>query len=377
MSAREPNNDAGSPAVAAGDFAVGTTRVDIATDAGRKLPVQLWYPAVESARAEASMGHPVSEFEAPGPRRELLERLLAGAPADCTNRRMHAAFGAPALAAAAPYPLLVYSHHNEGMRSALFSQAERLARLGFVVAAPDHSDMTLYDRTDDLASEDVVGMALRFRLDALELRAADIESVIDLALDARAEAMPPDLRGKIDANQIGVFGHSMGSMTAGIVAQRDTRVSLAAYLSFPPAATSSLLNLLDQPAIESFRVPALFMLNQEDSPLSAVGGNDAIREQFAADPALAYLVEVHDTGHWSFADDCALIPDFADGCGSGTRHEEPYEAYDNLSNQLSREIAGRYLEAFFGHHVLGRALGPLDGTDSSLHETVQKHAASR
>jgi hypothetical protein len=169
----------------------------------------------------------------------------------------------------------------------------------------------------------------------------------------------------------------MGSMTVGIVAQRDTRVSLAAYLSYPPAATSSLLNVLDQPAIESLRVPALFMLNQEDFPLNTSGGTDAMRAQFEAHKPLAYLVEVRDTGHWSFADDCALIPDFADGCGRGTRYAEPHEAYENLSSEIAREIAGRYLEAFFGHYVFGRTLAPLDGSGGSANEILKKHAAAR
>ena len=38
----------------------------------------------------------------------------------------------------ASFPLVVFSHHYEGVRFALFSVAERLASLGFVVAAPDH-----------------------------------------------------------------------------------------------------------------------------------------------------------------------------------------------------------------------------------------------
>jgi predicted dienelactone hydrolase len=372
-----PEDAKAALAADAGDYAVGTTRVDIKARDGRTLPLQLWYPTLETARSEANGGHDVSEFEAPGARRDLLTRLLANAPPGCTNRRMHAALDAAPYPAAAPYPLLVYSHHNEGMRYALFSLAERLAQLGFVVAAPDHTGLTLYDRTDDLASEDVVAMALRFRSDALVIRAGDIASVLDVALDAEAEALPSALRGKLDGTRVGLFGHSMGSMTMGIVAQRDARVRAAAYLSFPPATVSTLLNLLDQPTIESFRVPALFMLNQEDAALNTVGGNDAIREQFAAHAPLAYLVEVKDTGHWSFADDCALIPDFNDGCGQGTRHEEPFDAYQNLQSELARQSAARYLAAFFGQQLLGAEPGPLNGTTSAPYELVRSHPALR
>jgi dienelactone hydrolase len=370
-----PTPDAGAAERDAGGFAVATARVEIVARGMRTLPLQLWYPAQESARAEASQGHPVSEFEPPGPRRQLLERLLPGAPAGCASRVMHAAFDAAPDPAGAPYPLLVYSHHLEGMRFAQFSVAEELARHGFVVAAPDHAQMTLYDRTDDLMSADILGTALRFRLDALVLRAQDIESVLDVMLDPAAQAIPAGLRGKIDRSRVGAFGHSMGSMTTGVVAQRDTRVSAAAYMAFPPARTSELLNLLDQPAIETFRVPALFMLNQEDASLGAVDGDEVLRAQFKAHRPLSYLVEVRDTGHWSFADDCGLIPDFADGCGRGTRTAEPYDAYDNLNNEQARAIAARYVTAFFASQFLKAAPGPLSGKPGSMHEIVESHPA--
>lgn len=372
-----PAADAGAvpPDAAAGEFVVGTTRIEIRARDGRVLPVQLWYPAAESARAEASAGHPVSEFEPPGPRRALLERLLAGAPEGCANRRMHAALDAPVNGAAAPFALLAYSHHLEGMRIAQFGVAEALAKLGMIVAAPDHSSMTLFDRTDDLQTADLLGTVLRFQLDALALRAADIEDVISKLLDREAAVIPEGIRGKIDVARVGAFGHSMGSMTTGVVAARDTRVKAAAYISFPPAALLTLLNFLEQPQIESFRVPALFMLNQDDASLSAVGGLDAVREQYEAHAPLAHLVEVRDTGHWSFADDCALIPDFADGCGRGTRSVEPYEEFSFLPNAQARQSAAHYVAAFFGSQLLGQPATAFNAPTPAAHEIVKSHPA--
>jgi dienelactone hydrolase len=370
-------DDAGAapPDATTGEFVVGTTRIEFAARDGRILPVQLWYPAAESARAEASAGHPVSEFEPPGPRRALLERLLASAPEGCANRRMHAAFDAPVNAAAAPYVLLVYSHHLEGMRIAQFSVAEALTKLGMIVAAPDHSSMTLFDRTDDLQTADLLGTALRFQLDALALRAVDIEDVISKLLDREATVIPEGIRGKIDPARVGAFGHSMGSMTTGVVAARDTRVKAAAYMSFPPAALLTLLNLLEQPQIESFRVPALFMLNLEDGPLNATGGTEALREQYEAHAPLAHLVEVRDTGHWSFADDCALIPDFADGCGRGTRTVEPYDEFDFLPNAQARQSAAHYVAAFFSSQFLGKPATAFSAPNPAAHEIVKSHPA--
>src|SRR5262245_60764589 len=45
------------------DFAVGTARADVDVSPRRRLPLQIWYPAVESARAEANAGRPIEEFE--------------------------------------------------------------------------------------------------------------------------------------------------------------------------------------------------------------------------------------------------------------------------------------------------------------------------
>jgi hypothetical protein len=366
---------ASNASTAARDYAVGTARIEMTARNNRNLTLQLWYPAVEAARAEASAGHPMIELEAEGPRRALLERLLKDAPERCANRTMHAAHNAAPIARATPFPLLVFSHHLEGMRVALFSLAEAMARLGFVVAGPDHTPWTLYDRTDDLKSADLLATALRFDPGQFAVRADDIQSVIDLMLDAGASNLPVGIRGKIDPARIGMFGHSAGSITAGIVTAREPRIRASAFIAFPPAAVLSLLNIADQPSITDFHVPALFTLAQEDASLNTVGGNDAIREQFDAYPASAYLVEVRNAGHWSFADDNGLIPDFADGCGKATRTSDGSEAsYENLDGARVRELTAQQLASFFGSQFLGGSNAALE--ESSAAELVVRSHGS-
>lgn len=353
---------------------VGTTRVEIAVSARRTLPVQLWYPAQAGPDNQVESGAKVSQLEPEGERRQLLERLLDDAPEGCTSQRVQAVIDAPARPSATPYPLLVYSHHLEGMRYALFSLAEALAQHGFVVAAPDHVGRTLFDRKDDLQRADLLGTLWRFGLDDLSVRADDMTGVLDVLLDSEAATIPEGLRGSLDDQRIGIFGHSMGSMTAGVVAARDARIRAAAFLAFPPAQVLPPLDLLGQPTVDVFQVPALFMLNQEDAPLSAVSGLESMREQFEAYPAAAYLVEVSDTGHWSFADDCGLIPDFMDGCGEGTRHANPYEHFAFLDNREARNIAAEYLVEFFSEQLLASPDGVLQGPVLP-HTLVKAHPA--
>ena len=372
LDAGSPREPAPQTSAESGRAPVGTTRIEINARRMRRLPVQLWYPTTEALRAQAAAGRAMSELEPPGPQRDLLEKLLASAPAACTNRTMHAALDAPVASAPGPYPLLVYSHHLEGMRTALFSLAEALAGRGFVVAAPDHVGRTLFDRDDDLQTADPVASVLRSGLDDAAVRADDIESVLDVLLDPQADAVPDALRGQLDAQRVGMFGHSMGSMTSGIVTARESRVRAAAFLSYPPARTAISLG---QPTIGELQVPALFMLNREDAPLSAVSALDSIREQFESYSAQAYLVEVNDTGHWSFADDCGLIADFMDGCGMGTRQAEPHEAFAFLAPSEARRIAAHYVGAFFSEQFLAADSEALLGPPLSSAATLKVHDA--
>jgi len=364
--AGEPHNiqpDAGPAPGPASDYVVGTIRIEIAAHDGRKLPVQLWYPAVEAARAEATMGHPTQEFEPEGQRRTRLTSLITTAPQGCTNRTMHAAIAAQPNGLAAHYPLLVVSHHHSGVRFATFSISERLASLGFVVAAPDHEGDTIYD--------DALQQSNALTADFLQVRAADVRSVIDVLLDASSTVVPDGIRGQLDAMRIGAFGHSLGSLTTGVAAVADQRVKAAAFIAQTPT-----IDLLGSPSIASFRVPALYMLAEEDTTnaqVTALYGTDMIRKDFADQKPPAWLIDVRDTAHWSFADDCALTSAAANGCGGGIRPTDG-TPYTNLDNAKARELASRYVAAFFANQFLGRPVDALNLADPANLVKVSHHA---
>ena len=155
---------------------------------------------------------------------------MAAAPV-CTNKTMHAADAPAAFERAEPFPLILFSHCFVGTRFALFSVAERLASLGFVVAAADHTGETLYDY--------VAGSFELLTPEELELRAGDVAALLDVLLDAGAAAMPADLRGALDADRIGNFGHSFGSMTTGVVTSREPRIRRARSSPRRPRPTAS------------------------------------------------------------------------------------------------------------------------------------------
>ena len=89
------------------NYPPGTTRIELRVSEGRTIPVQLWYPAVDSARAAASAGRPVVEFEPQGtPHRETLERITREAPDTYKLRTMHAAESPPVRESSEAFPLV-------------------------------------------------------------------------------------------------------------------------------------------------------------------------------------------------------------------------------------------------------------------------------
>jgi len=336
--------DAGPPPAPSADylepgpFAVGNQRLSL-TDAARArtLPVEVWYPADESARAAAEMGQALAAFEE-GERRAALEALIADAPASCLRLTTGSA-PAPDLAPGAePWPLVVFSHCHSCTRFDMAEVAERLASFGVVVAAPDHEGNTLWDDLE-MMSAPVGG-------EFLEVRVADVRFVLDALLDDSNAEVPEVLRGRLDPARVGVMGHSFGAATTGVVAGRDDRVIAAMAVAAP---ISALGGGIRAPSID---VPFVFVVAQEDNSIGEAG-NDLIRREHARLGAPSLLVEVQDAGHWGFSDHAGLDDSFAAGCGSGTRQTGGGEAFDYLDPVIARDIAADVAAGFFARHLLG------------------------
>lgn len=321
-----------------GPYPVGTRRVEIKVGS-RTLPVQLWYPAVEAARAQAMAGVPLENIEPPGERHDTLAALVAKAPDGCTNKTMHAANAPAAFQREEPWPTVLFSHCLDCTRYSDFSSAEHIASWGFVVAAPDHEGGTLYDAQAGTSA----GMTPEF----LEVRAQDITGVIDVLIDEKSTAVPKDLRGKIDAQNLGVFGHAYGAVTAGLVLQNDERVR-AGVLVAAPIETPKLGKV----SIAKITQPSLFILAREDNSISEAD-NLALRNNYENYPNEAWLLEVIDAGHWTFSDVCGLVEEFQAGCGEGTRQSSLVTdvKFTYLDNEIGRGIGKAYTLAYFGREL--------------------------
>ena len=312
---------------AAGPAAVGVlTTVATDTDRARTLPVEVWYPIESSGTASE-----VIDFETGPDRRATLSGLLDAAPEACVAKTTTAT--RDAAASTGEYPLVLYSHCYTCTRWSAHAVMERLASHGFVVVAPDHIGDTLFDRLD--------GNAAPLNNELVDVREADIRFLIDRVL---AGGVLPD-GVTPNAAQVGMLGHSIGSVTAGKVAENDSRIAGVVGLAAP------MENILyGEVSIEAIDVPLGLLVATEDNSITEAG-NLFIRENFSKANTPAYKMEIVDAGHWSVTNIAGLEEFFAPGCGDGLRQTNG-EPFTYVSVDSANGHTATFVTAFFAGHLL-------------------------
>lgn len=296
----------------------------------RALTVGVWGPTEAAASA-----HGLPDFVAPD-RQDTLSELIGAAPEGCPTDSLTVALDGEISAGA--WPVVLYSHCHECLGVSGATMARRLATWGHVVIAPDHADNTLWDALDD------TGVAISGEF--LETRGADIVGLLDAALSG--EGPLGDLTARIDAESIGVAGHSYGAVTAGWVASHDARIDALYAIAAP--VENPLIPGVDAEAITA---PTVMLLAVEDNSITELG-NRLIRQNFESIPAPAIKLEIADAGHWSVSDLCGLVEAFAPGCGEGTRQTND-EPFSYLAPATGRDLAATWGVAHFGAQLHGDA----------------------
>lgn len=310
---------------ASGGWPVGTKRFVI-TDAARSrdIPVQAWYPADASA-----VDTPIQQLEI-DPNQAQYATLLASAPT-CPTRTLPVALDGPV--GAGSFPVVLISHCHSCTRLSNASTAIRLASHGIVALTIEHPGDTLWDH---LAGHDADINAAE-----LDIRQLDVRAVLD--------QLPASPIGAVaDMTKVGMLGHSMGAVTAGRVAQLDTRITAAAALCAPMENP-----LIPGVTLADIHVPLMFMVAVEDNSITEFG-NKFIRDNFTAATNTAYKIEVTDAGHWSVSDLDGLVDIFAPGCGAGTRQTDGSD-FTYLEPTTGRNVAASYVTAFFKSTLLADA----------------------
>ena len=190
----------------------------------RELMIQIWYPAERSGPGQPYRTRAETTF--------TKEHLALA--------RTHAAAGVPVAVAQPRYPVVIFSPSWTGRRNQNTVQAEELASHGFVVVGIDHpygTDLTIFPdgRTAhttlgefmDGSTDETFAAGERVVEEQLKIRVADVRFVLDEL--ERLDRSDPDglLTGRIDASNVGVFGHSFGGAVAAEACRDDPRCKAA------------------------------------------------------------------------------------------------------------------------------------------------------
>ena len=275
-----PPNDLG-PTAEFGPYPVGIrtlalsdpSRRNVAGTGPRPVTVEIYYPSTAAAVA----GHPKDVA------------TVLGIPVVVTP-----AYRDVALAADGPYPLVLFSHGNNGLRIQSFFFAAHLASHGYVVVSPDHHGNTFVDTLADTVD-----------LQSATNRPLDMRFLIDTVLAADAE--PGNFfAGAIDAERIGMSGHSFGGYTTFALAGGATGLGtfteprIKAILPQAPAAP------FPDEFFAGITVPTLIIGGSIDETTPAPQDQQRPFDHLPAGAAVVAYANLVDAGHFTFSDFCEV-----------------------------------------------------------------------
>jgi dienelactone hydrolase len=223
------------------------------------------------------------------------------------------------------YPLVVFSTGWNQVRSAYLGYARQLAEWGFVVAVRYYPSLGVSGIGDD------------YMLHHL----AQLSETLDRCAAMNADPQSP-LHGLVDVSNAGAAGHSMGGVVSVLGSLYDSRIRAVVSMdgNHADAATDAMA-----PSLDGASVPMMFLQAElggfcTENPLARYAFFDAVEG-----PAARVMLLGAD--HMDYMDeDGAIISTLGRYlvCPDGT-----------ASAQLVRELATRYMTAWFGVHLKGDA----------------------
>src|SRR5215470_12134262 len=242
---------------------------------GRRFTCEIWYPA--DPRCSGLDTSPATQDSFVVPSSGKLRSQAAVRDAKASGDR----------------PLVLFSHASGNHRRGATFLCTHLASHGYVVAALDHSEVIapeLARRNGETPEQ----KATRWRA-VIASRVPDVRFLLDLLLSGPE---PADVG--LDADRIGIVGHSFGGWTALATTEIEPRIRAVVALA-PGGASRPRPGIL--PATLSFAwgrdVPTLYLVAENDTSLPLAG----IRELFERTPAAKQMVILRRADHLHFMDD--------------------------------------------------------------------------
>ncbi len=257
------------------------------------------------------------------------------------------------------FPMVLFSHGFEGIRFQSFFHVAHLASHGFIVVSPDHHGNTI---PDGLA--DIVDPATAVN------RAFDMKFLMDRILDPGTDS-GAEFAASIDAERIGMSGHSYGGYEAFILTGGEVRGSsldetTVTLGTFTDARIKAILPMaprtmrrvdavtLGDSYFQTVTVPALIIGSELDmtDPFFV----DAMRafDNLPIGARFVGLAEVLDGGHNTFTDLCELQSDVLEVVGGADEGCMP------------RHLPWKHAHDLINYLALNFFDGALNGNDEAL-----------
>jgi dienelactone hydrolase len=224
----------------------------------RELTAQVWYPAAPDQEGERAVWSLDWEVVAPAISRNI------GMPSWFLGHTRYSLSHAVIDAPIAPggFPVIVFSHGWQGVRTIAVNQAEHLASNGYIVIAPDHTYLAAATvlADGDVAYQDPAALPDPATVDAVTYQesatalvatmAADLVTVLD-ELDEGSGGAFASLAGSVDSNRIGIYGHTAGGGAAVKTCLEDERCDAVLGLDpwVEPLLESDLQLTMSRPAL--------------------------------------------------------------------------------------------------------------------------------
>ena len=309
----------------------------------RELVVQVWYPAANKNGEEAKY---LPDLDIAGP--AIAEQF--GLPAFLVSHvnltKLDIWQDVPAAEEGTPFPIIVFSHGLTGIRMQNTTMVRELVSHGYVVVAPEHSyadaitifpdgRVFVYEPSRIFPSGEsnpVEGNPL------VRTWANDIGFVLDTMAGWNSEEGNV-LNGRLNLNQVGVFGHSTGGGATVQFCLQDDRCQAGVGLD------SWLLPVDDTVLDQGPSQPFLFISTPRWLGPDNQARGQAIFNDLTAD---GYNLTLDHTQHYDFTD-LALLSPLTPQLGlSGS-----------IDSAYSLNIQNEYLLAFFDHYLRSKPAGLL------------------
>lgn len=194
----------------------------------RELMVQIWYPADAKAKGRTQVYHSNIDVFAEGYNKMFnFPKFLFSS---IGYVKTHSIENAEISNAEPSYPVLLFSHGLTGNKMQNTFQVEQLVSHGYIVVGIDHT----YSSTASIFPDGRVAPLIMQDINSIaDLDKANVQWVEDakFVLDQveQLAANDPDQRftGRMDMNNVGMFGHSFGGATSVQALMTDSRIKAA------------------------------------------------------------------------------------------------------------------------------------------------------